>query len=291
MSAASTRHRASAWIWLSVGASLVTMALKSGAAWISGSVGFLSDAMESGVNLVAALVALFALRWSEAPPDEKHPFGHSKGELLSALLEGVLVFVAGVAIIAAAIERFVHPAPISSLSLGIGLSFLAALVNGVVGVTLVRVGRASRSNALEADGHHLMTDVWTSLAVIVGVGLVLLTGATWLDPLSASLVALLVLRTGIHIFQRAIGGLVDTRLGPTDAAALERAVAPFRARGARFLAIRTRDAGRHVFVQLTVQVPETWSVRQGHDLADEVERAVAKELELATVVTHIEPLP
>ncbi len=277
-------------MWLSLAAAVATIALKSAAASVSGSVGFLSDALESIVNLVAAVVTLLALRWSEAPPDEQHPFGHAKGELLAALLEGALVFIAGGAIIYTSIDRFLHPSPISHLPLALTLSGIAALINFAVGFTLVRVGRTKKSSALEADGHHLLSDVWTSVAVAIGVGLVILTGKTWLDPAAAALVALWVLRTGFDILSKATRGLVDSRFGPEDMAGVTRAIAPFRNRDVAFRSIRTRRAGREVFVHLTVHVPGDWTIRQGHDFADEVEHAVEAELEFATVETHLEPL-
>jgi cation diffusion facilitator family transporter len=289
MSAAAKAPRASSWIWLSIAAAISTMALKAGAAAVSGSVGLLSDALESGVNLVAAVVTMFALRWSAAPPDAEHPYGHGKGELLAALLEGALVLVAGVAIIATAVDRFLHPTPMGSVPLGLVLSMVAAAINGAVGATLVRVGKKARSTALEADGHHLLTDVWTSVAVVLGLGLVLLTGKTWLDPLCAVLVALLVLRTGFRILRSASGGLVDSQLGPAEQALVDGALAPFRTDGVAFSAIRTRQAGRHVFVHLTVRVPGSWTVHKAHDLADRVENAVAAVLSEATVDTHVEP--
>jgi cation diffusion facilitator family transporter len=208
---------------------------------------------------------------------------------LAALLEGALVLVAGVAIIATAVDRFLHPTPMGSVPLGLVLSMVAAAINGAVGATLVRVGKKARSTALEADGHHLLTDVWTSVAVVLGLGLVLLTGKTWLDPLCAVLVALLVLRTGFRILRSASGGLVDSQLGPAEQALVDGALAPFRTDGVAFSAIRTRQAGRHVFVHLTVRVPGSWTVHKAHDLADRVENAVAAVLSEATVDTHVEP--
>ncbi len=282
--------KVSTWMWLSVAAAVATIGLKSWAALLSGSVGFLSDAMESAINLVAAVVTMFALRWSEAPPDEEHPFGHAKGELLAALLEGTLVLVAGLAIVATSIERFLHPMRIERVPVAMALSAAAAAINALVGSTLVSIGRKRRSVALEADGHHLLTDVWTSLAVIAGVGLVSVTGLLWLDPLSAALVAGWVVRTGGRILRRAMGGLVDSRLGPREVTSLEQALAPFESRGIEFKSVRTRNAGSHLFVHLTLCVPATWSVRKAHDLADEVERALATTLGLASVYTHIEPL-
>jgi cation diffusion facilitator family transporter len=281
---------ASRWIWLSIAAAIVTISLKSYAAYVSQSVGLLSDAMESCVNLVAAVVTMLALKWSEAPPDAEHPFGHAKGELLAALLEGALVFVAGFAIMATSVLRFLHPAPIEHATLGVVVSLVATVVNGAVGVTLLRVGKRIRSSALEADGEHLLSDVWSSIAVTIGVGLAVLTGRSWFDPLSAILIAVLVLRTGYRIVKRATSGLVDEGLGPEEAAALERALAPFRTGGVSFSAVRSRHAGKHAFVNLIMHVPGEWSVHQAHELADRVEIEIAKELEHASVDIHVEPL-
>jgi cation diffusion facilitator family transporter len=281
---------ASRWIWLSIAAAIVTISLKSYAAYVSQSVGLLSDAMESCVNLVAAVVTMLALKWSEAPPDAEHPFGHAKGELLAALLEGALVFVAGFAILVTSVFRFVHPAPIEQASLGVGISLVATLVNGVVGLTLLRVGKKLRSSALEADGAHLLSDVWVSIAVTIGVTLAVYTGKVWLDPLSAVLVALLVLRIGYRIVKQAISGLVDEGLGPEEAAALESALKPFRNDGVAFSAVRSRHAGKHAFVSLIMHVPGEWSVHQAHELADRVEGEIGTALEYANVDIHVEPL-
>ena len=280
----------SRWIVLSVGAALLTMAIKVVAAVVTNSVGFLSDAMESGVNLVAALTTMYALRWSEVPADKGHPFGHAKGELLAALLEGVLVSLAGLAICATAFERLANPATIARVPLGAALSFVAALVNGAVGVTLVRVGRKKRSPALEADGHHLLTDVWSSVAVIVGVTLALVTKITWLDPLSAVLVAVVVLRAGYQILRKTMRGLVDARLDAREEAAIENVLAAFRAPDVVFEPLRARQAGRATFVSLTVRVPGSWNVDAAHELADKLEVAIGEQVQFATVEVHIEPL-
>ncbi len=284
------KRTATTWIWLSIGAAVATIALKSAAAAMSGSVGVLSDALESGVNLIAAIVTLLALRWSAAPPDAEHPFGHAKGELLAALFEGLLVLVAGLSIFAVAIDRAIHPVPLSSGVISAALTIVATVINGAVGFTLVRVGRSLKSSALEADGHHLMTDVWSSVGVLVGLGLSLVTGIRWFDPLSAAVVAVLVLRTGLTILKQAMVGLVDTQLAGRDAAAVEHALEPFRARGVEFTTLKSRVAGRHVFVHLTLRVPGKTSVFEAHQLADEVEQAVGGAFELAIVETHVEPI-
>ncbi len=226
-----SRASASSWIWLSIAAAVVTMALKSVAAALSGSVGVLSDALESGVNLTAALVTMFALRWSAQPPDAEHPFGHAKGELLAALLEGLLVLVAGGAIAAVAVNRFVHPIELASAPLGLVLTVVATVVNGAVGLTLVRVGKRLQSTALEADGHHLMTDVWSSVGVIVGRLGVLHRPPAVVDPVAAVVVAVLVLGTGVRILQQAMGGPSTRSSGQLSAPRSRPALRPFRDRG------------------------------------------------------------
>jgi cation diffusion facilitator family transporter len=281
---------ASRWVWLSIAAALATIVLKSVAAYVSNSVGMLSDAMESGVNLIAAVVTMLALRWSEAEADAEHPFGHSKGELLAALLEGVMVMIAGGLIVYTSVERLVNPEAVASAGLGIGLSIAATLINAAVGALLVRKGKKLRSTALEADGHHLLSDVWTSVAVVVGIVLVTLTGKPLFDALSASLVAVFVLYTGYKILKNAIAGLVDTALDAPDAARVEAALATFRSSDISFDPPRGRKAGRHFFVQLVMRVPGTWSVREAHELADNVESTVGAALTTASVDIHVEPL-
>ncbi len=277
------------FMWFSIAAAVATIALKSGAAWVSGSVGLFSDALESLVNLVAAVVTLLAVRWSEAPADAEHPFGHARGELLAALLEGALVLVAGLAILITSVQRLMHPEPLEAVGIGLALSAVATLINGVVGVMLIRAGRSHQSTAVEADGHHLLTDVWTSVGVVVGVGLVKLTGLQWLDPVAAMVVAVLVLVTAIRIVIRSIDGLVDRSATPEEMHAIAQAVEPFGAQGVAVTRSRTRHSGRQVFIHLTLGVPPEWSVTKAHTLADEVERAVEKVIAHSTVETHVEP--
>lgn len=280
----------SKWIRLSIVAAIVTIALKGLGAHLTHSVGLLSDALESLVNLAAALIATFALRWSEAPPDRAHPFGHGKGELLAALLEGALVCIAGVAIIGAAIERLMHPKPVEQTGIGLALCAVAAVVNAAVGQALIRVGKRERSSALRADGKHLMSDVWTSVAVVAGVALASWTKVAWLDALCALGVALLVLHSGANIVRESVASLLDTKLSAEDEAAIDEALGPFRARGVAFDLVRTRQGGRSRFVHVTMRVPGTWSVREAHDIADEVERSIEKSLHDARIETHVEPL-
>jgi cation diffusion facilitator family transporter len=275
--------------WLSIAAAVVTIALKSGAYLLTGSVGLLSDAAESGVNLVAAVVALTALRVAARPADANHHFGHGKAEYFSAGVEGLMIFVAAAAILYAAVDRLLRPRPLESLGIGLAISSVAAVVNGVVGVLLLRTGRSHRSSALEADGRHLLTDVWTSAGVIVGVFLVAVTGWQPLDPLVAIAVGLNILLTGYRLIRQSVVSLLDAALPEEDLNTIEAVLEGFRSDEVVFAGLRTRASGRHRFATLTVQVPGDWTVDRGHRLADDVERALARALPDCDVQTHLEP--
>lgn len=277
-------------LWLAVAAAIATIALKTTAWALTGSVGLLSDAVESVVNLGAALVALAVLRWAVAPPDEEHAYGHTKAEYFSAGVEGALVLVAAVGIVITAVDRLLDPVPIEDVGVGLVVSAAASAINLGVGILLVRTGRAERSITLEADGRHLMTDVWTSVGVIAGVGAVALTGWERLDPLIALAVAANVVWTGITLMRRSAGGLMDRALGEEDQHRIRRALRPFELDGVRFHALRTRQAGRRAFISVHVLVPSVWTVQQGHDEVERVEAALRQLLPHTTVFTHLEPL-
>ena len=276
--------------WLAIAAAVTTMALK-GTAWaLTGSVGFLSDAAESIVNLVAALVALLALRVAARPADASHNFGHAKAEYFSAAVEGILILVAAVAIMIAAVERLIHPIVLENIGIGLGVSVVAGVINGVVGVVLLRAGARYRSLTLTADGRHLLTDVWTSLGVIVGVTAVALTGIERLDPVVALAVGVNIIVTGTRLLVRSVGGLMDHALPPHVQAELARVLESFSSdREVTFHAVRTRESGRHQVVDLHVVVPGDWTVRRGHDVAAEVEAAVGAALESCHAKAHLEP--
>ena len=278
------------YAWLSIAAAITTIALKSVAAWVTGSVGLLSDAFESGVNLVAAVVALVALKAAVRPPSTHHHFGLGKAEYMSAAVEGGMIFVAAVAIMWTAVDRLINPQPIEQFGVGLAVSAVAAAINLAVGLLLIRVGRRHRSITLEADGKHLMTDVWTSAGVIVGVGVVALTGWDVLDPLIAIAVGINILITGFALLRRSGAGLLDVALPARDQAQVAQVVAEYEARGVQFHALRTREAGQHRFVYVHVLVPGRWSVQQGHDICEEFERDVALALPGATTFTHLEPV-
>lgn len=276
--------------WLSIAAAITTITLKSTAAWITGSVGLLSDALESGVNLVAAIVALVALKAARHPPTAHHQFGLGKAEYLSAAIEGGMIFVAAIAIGATAIDRLITPQPVEQFGVGLAVTAVAAAVNLAVGLLLIRRGREHRSITLEADGKHLLTDVWTSAGVIVGVGVVALTGWNPLDPIIALVVGANILVTGFRLLRRSGSGLLDVALSESDEAAVRAVMAGFCERGVHFHALRTREAGRARFVYVHVLVPGHWTVQQGHDLCEEFERDVALALPGTTTFTHLEPV-
>ncbi|QLQ14902.1 MAG: cation transporter [Micropruina sp.] len=278
------------FLWLSLATAIATVAIKSVAAVITNSVGLWSDALESTVNLLAALVALWALRLSAKPADHNHDFGHGKAEYVSAAVEGTLIFVAAAAIIAGAVQRLIVPAPLDQLGLGLLLSAVASALNMGTGLALLRAGRTHRSITLEADGHHLLTDVWTSVGVLAGIGLVALTGWHVLDPLIAIAVGINILFTGYSLVRRSVVGLLDAALPPEEIEILNAAVAK-AAVDPRVSVTdqRTRESGRQRFVYVTLSVPGDWTVRRGHDVADQVEHEVDAALPGTTTFVHVEP--
>ena len=275
---------------LSIAAALVTIGLKTVAYLITGSVGLLSDALESVVNLVAAVVALWALWLAARPPDDTHHFGHGKAEYFSAAVEGLMILVAAGLVVWSAVPRFLHPKPLDHVGAGLLVSAVAALVNLAVAIVLIRVGRRHRSITLSADGRHLLTDVWTSAGVLIGVGLVALTGWDRLDPTVAILVGVNILVTGFSLVRRSSAGLMDASLPAADQAAVDAVLNRHRSDVVAFHAVRTRAAGRDQFVSLHVLVPGNWTVQQGHDLVEQVEAEIVEALPGASVTTHIEPI-
>lgn len=280
------------FIWLSIATAVATVVIKGYAAWLTNSVGLWSDAMESTVNLVAALVALWALRLAAKPADFNHDFGHGKAEYMSAAVEGSLIFVAAAVIIWGAIERLFVPVPLEQLGLGLALSMLATLLNLGTGLVLLRAGRRHRSITLEADGKHLLTDVWTSVGVLVAIGLVALTHWQVLDPAIALVVGANILFTGYRLVRRSVVGLLDAAL-PDDEVAIVSAVLADVCNDSRveITQLRTRESGRQRFVYATLAVPGTWTVKRSHDVADDVEHAIDAALPGTTTFVHIEPAP
>ncbi|WP_347354122.1 cation diffusion facilitator family transporter [Intrasporangium sp.] len=275
--------------YLSIAAAIVTITLKVFAWQLTGSVGLLSDAAESVVNLVAAIAVLIALRVAAMPPDKNHHFGHSKAEYFSAALEGQMIFIAAVVIMWSAVERFLHPQSIDNVGIGLGISAVASMVNGVVAVVLLRAGRRHRSLTLVADGKHLMTDVWTSAGVIVGVLLVAVTGVQRLDPVVAFLVGLNIVVTGWKLLQQSVEGLMDIAMSKEDNRAIATVLAGFVTDQVHFHGLRTRVSGQHRFAEVHVLVPGVWTVQRGHDLMEDVEAAVHRAVEDVTLTCHLEP--
>jgi cation diffusion facilitator family transporter len=275
---------------LSIVAALLTIALKFGAYALTGSVGLLSDAIESIVNLVAAGAAFWALSYAAKPPDAEHTFGHSKAEYFSSALEGVLILVAAVSIAVTAVDRLLHPQPIEQVGLGLGLSLVATALNGGVAWILLQASRRFRSITLRADAHHLLTDVWTSIGVVVGIGLVVTTHWIILDPLVALLVAANIVWTGVRLLRETGSGLLDSAIPTEDQRAIAHILSEYQTQGVQFHALRTRVAGSQCFVSFHVLVPGAWTVQRGHDLCEVIEHAISSALPGTDVTTHLEPI-
>ena len=278
------------YILLSVAAAVATIVLKTAAWRITGSVCLLSDAMESGVNLVAALGAFWALSLAAKPADRTHHYGHFKAEYFSSGLESVLIVLAALAIIHSAVGRLQAPEPLEQLGLGMALSLVATALNGLVAWVLLRASRHFHSITLRADAHHLFTDVWTSCGVLVGIGLVKLTGLTILDPLIAIAVALNIAFTGWNLLRETASGLLDRSLPVDEQDRLEALLASRETEEIRFHALRTRVAGSRRFVAFHVLVPGQWTVQDGHDLCEQLEQEIAIALPRSDVLTHLEPI-
>jgi len=279
------------YAWLSVAAAIVTIALKALAWWLTGSVGLLSDALESLVNLAAALLALSMLRLAASPPDEAYPYGLSKAEYLSAGIEGGLIVLAAGGIIWTAVPRLIDPQPLDMPFAGLALTVIASAVNLGVALVLLRAGREHHSITLEADGRHLLTDVWTSAGVIVGVALVVVTGWLRLDPLVALAVSLHILWTGFGLMRRSVRGLLDSAISAEDQREVTKLFTEYAHRyGVAFHALRTRQAGARRFVSFHLLVPDAWTVSQAHQLSEEIESRMRSMVPNAAIFTHIEPI-
>jgi cation diffusion facilitator family transporter len=276
---------------LSIGAALATIALKGSAWWVTGSVGLLSDALESFVNLAAAVMAFSMLRLAATPPDKDYHYGFSKAEYLAAGVEGALIVLAAAGIFWTAAPRLLAPAPLETPGLGLGLSVAASVINLVVARILISAGREHHSITLESDGKHLMTDVWTSAGVIVGVALVYLTGWLLLDPLVALAVAGHIVWTGVGLVRRSVAGLLDAAISPHEQEELTKLFAEYSKRyGVSFHALRTRQAGARRFITFHFLVPDSWPVSRAHQLSEEIEARMRSVVPNAAVFTHIEPI-
>ena len=276
--------------WLSIAAAVVTIALKTAAYFITGSVGLLSDAVESVVNLIGGIMALAMLTVAARPADEDHAYGHGKAEYFSSGVEGSLILVAALSIAVAATVRLVTPKPLQELGVGLAVSVAASVVNLVVALVILRAGRKHNSITLEANARHLLTDVWTSVGVLGGVGAVAITGWQRLDPLVALLVAANIVWTGVGIVRRSIGGLMDSALGAKDVTIVRQVLDGYAAGGVQFHALRTRQAGAQKFVSVHVLVPGEWTVQRGHELLERIEGDIRRALPDAVAFTHLESL-
>lgn len=275
---------------LSIATAVATIALKIVAAAVTGSVGFLSDALESGVNLVAAVVGFVAIKIAAKPADANHQFGHGKAEYVSALVEGAMIFVAAAMIIYTAIRRLLEPQPLEQPGLGLLLSLVASLLNLGVGFLLVRAGKQHRSATLQADGKHLLTDVWTSVGVIVGIGAVTLTGWLWLDPIIAFAVGLNILWTGYKLLKESLSSLLSESLPKKEHGQLDALLNELEDHHqVSFTSRRTVAAGRQRLVYLTMDVPGEWTVLHSHTIADRIEDAIDDLFPGAEVFIHVEP--
>jgi len=246
--------------------------------------------VESLVNLVGGIMALWMLTVAARPADEEHAYGHGKAEYFSSGVEGALILVAAIGIAAAAVLRLIHPRPLQELGVGLAVSLGASLVNLAAALLILRAGKRHNSITLEANAHHLLTDVWTSVGVLAGVGLVALTQWNWLDPVVALAVAANIVWTGVRIVRRSIGGLMDASLAPEDLACVRRILQTYEQQGIQFHALRSRQAGMRKFVSTHVLVPGDWTVQHGHELLDKIEADIRRALPDAAVFTHLESL-
>ncbi|WP_439616114.1 cation diffusion facilitator family transporter [Shinella sp.] len=269
--------------------SLGVMGLKLVAWWVTGSVALLSDGMESSVNVVAAIVAFAAITYAAKPADKTHPFGHHKAEYLSAVLEGVLIVVAALLIVAEALPAVMAPTPIEAPALGLAINFLAGVINAVWAFVLIRAGRRYRSPALSADGQHILSDVVTSIGVLVGLVLAIATGYAVLDPLLAVLVALNILYQGWKVIAHSVDGLMDHAVEPEEADAIQAAIAAYGAGSLGVHDLKTRRAGSATFVDFHLVVPASMPVGQAHDICDRMEDAIRTVQPGAQIAIHVEP--
>ncbi|WP_260465064.1 cation diffusion facilitator family transporter [Arachnia propionica] len=276
--------------WIAVGAALATILLKAGAWLVTGSVGLLADAAESVVNLVAAIVALIALKIAAKPADHNHHFGHTKAEYFSAGAEGLMIFIAAASIIVFAVQRLLSPQPLEQVGVGLAISVVASVINGAVALLLLRAGERHNSITLRADGKHLMTDVHTSAGVLVGIGLVWLTKWDWLDPVVAIAVGINILFTGYNLVKESTAGLMDIALPEADNERLRAILRSHTREGIDFHHLRTRESGARQFMEFHLLVPGEWSVKRGHDFLEDLVDEIVLEFPRMSVTGHLEPV-
>ena len=279
------------YAWLSIAAAVTTISLKAGAYLFTGSVGLLSDAIESIVNLLAAVMALTMLTIAARPPDDSHAYGHGKAEYFSSNVEGVLIFIAAGGIAFTAIERIFNPREIEQVGIGLAISMVATIVNFTVARILAKAGKEYSSITLEADSHHLMTDVWTSIGVVVGVGAVALTGWIILDPIIALVVSANIVKTAVQLIRRSVDGLMDASLSKEEMQAVEEVLDKYRdEHKIDFHALRTRQAGSRHFISVHVLVPGAWTVHDAHQFAEDIEADIRAVVQNSVAFTHLEPI-
>ena len=278
------------YAWLSIFTGVGVFSLKMVAFKLTGSVGLLSDALESTVNIVAAIIALLALRTAMKPADAEHHFGRGKAEYFSAQIEGFMILIAAIVIVATAIERLIKPVELEKPGLGLAISSAASALNFAPAMVLMRAGKKHRSATLVADSRHLLTDVWTSVGVLVGVALVFITHYTRLDALVALAVGLNIIVTGVQLLRESTSKLLDKALPDEDHAAIVAVLQKHESDNVKFHGLQTRESGRHRFVSMHILVPGDWSIQQGHDLSEQIEGEIIAALPDTTVSTHVEPI-
>lgn len=285
-----TQSRLKRFAWISIGTAVLTIGLKLIAYLLTGSVGILSDALESVVNLVTGLITLIAVSVAIQPPDSEHTFGHSKAEYFSSGAEGSLILVAAIIIIFTSVNRLIQPQPIQQIDIGLFVALTAAIINLVAAQILFRVGSQYQSVALKASAQHLMTDVWTTAAVVIGVFIAFFTEWHQLDPLIALVVALRIMVAGWRLVSEAVLGLMDTALPKDEVAQIEKILQGYEKMNVTFHALRTRQSGRQRFVTVHIQVPGGWTVQKGHTLMEKIEGEIRHVLSPVSIVTHLEPI-
>ena len=288
--ASNVRLSLTRFAWLSIAAAIITISLKSVAYMLTGSVGLLSDAVESIINLVGAMMALWMLTIAARPADEVHHFGHSKAEYFSSIFEGILILIAAAGIAFTAIERIFNPVPLEQIGLGVVISILGSGVNFVVARVLMVAGKRNNSITLEADSQHLMADVWTSVGVILGIGLIAMTGWTRLDPIVAIIVAVNIVWTGVGLVRRSVDGLMDSALPDEEREAIEKVMNKYTQKKVEFHALRTRQAASKRFLTVHMLVPGEWTVHDEHHVAEDFEGEIRAVLGDAVISTHLEPV-
>jgi cation diffusion facilitator family transporter len=280
------------FVYLSIAAAVATITIKLTAYFMTNSVGLLSDGLESCVNLVAAVVALIMINLAEKPADEEHAFGHNKAEYFSSAIEGGLIVVAAFSIIWSAVPRITHPQTVENVGIGLLVATGASLINLAVALVLIRKGKAHRSITLEADGRHLMTDVVTSAGVLIGVGIVKMTGWLILDPLVAIAVALNIIWTGYQLMKRSAMGLIDTVIPEEEEKMIIGILEKYKEKQLDFHSLLTRQAGRRKFISFHLLAPNGWTIQEGHDLSEIIETEIRNLFPdtPTTIFTHLEPI-